>query len=144
MSNECCNYLFLSGDKVGIRKVIDVIGDNDEFGYEFEEDEEDEGILTFKTDWGPNVTPLLSLSKQFPKVYFELQYEENDEDFEGWYEFQNGQMIKDFSIEDVSSNPLLTIYKSEHPTIESFRNGYPHIFSDSPKLKVQFGEERKY
>lgn len=141
MSNECCNYLFLSGNKVGIRKVIDVVCENDEFGYEFEE--EDEGV-NFKTHWGPNVTPLLNLSKLFPKVYFELQYEENDEDFEGWYEFQNGKMINDFSIEEMSSNPLLTIYKSEHLTIDAFKNGYPHIFAQSPKLEVQWGEERKY
>ncbi|WP_429082733.1 hypothetical protein [Aeromonas veronii] len=144
MSNECYNYLFLTGSKVGIRKVIDVVCDNDEFGYEFEEDGEDDEIPTFKTHWGPNVTPLLSLSKQFPKVYFELQYEEPNGDFEGWYEFQNGLMINDFSIEDVSSKPLMTIYKTKHQTIDEFKKGYPHIFAQSPKLKVRFGDERKY
>jgi len=141
MSNECYNYLFLSGDDAEISQLLESVADSTDIGYEIEV--EDEGV-NFKTHWGPNVTPLLYLSKKYPKVYFELQYEEPNGDFEGWYEFQNGRMISDFAIEDVSFRPLMTIYKSEHQTIDDFKNGYPHIFADSPKMKVRFGDERMY
>jgi hypothetical protein len=127
------------------KKIISVLNkevDEDNYiGYDTVYEDE---VLIFKTRWGPNVTPILYVSYLFPNVTFDLLYDEPNEDFEGECVFENGRVVEDYEVSEVSSKkPKLKIYTTQSRTIEDFKE-IKTEFSTFSKNRITFHGDRWY
>lgn len=117
MANYCSNYIAIQGNKEDINTLHERIEkslDNDfvcftkllqkdeikdyytELGTRWfcvDLDKTDEETLTITGDsaWSPALPLFTTLSKEFPKLHIEYDYEEGGCDFGGWAEISNGE-----------------------------------------------------
>lgn len=106
------------------------------------ETEFEDGQINFQTDWSPYVTPLLYISNLFPSVNFELSYDEPDSEFEGKYEFINGNLLTDFCLSKEDMGWELSIRKTKFKTIDGFKKRYG--LNRLRNLTVKVCEENTY
>lgn len=53
----------------------------------------------FDTPWGPPLPFLEKISSDWPKLHFELQYEEPGMNFKGEYQIQDSEILEDYTTE---------------------------------------------
>lgn len=106
------------------------------------ETEFDDGQINFQTDWNPYVTPLLYISNLFPLVYFELFYDEPNNQFEGIYEFIDGNLLTDFCLSKEDRGWELSIHKTKFKTVDGFKKYYG--MNRLRNLTVKIHEENAY
>lgn len=84
---------------------------------------EDE-CLYYTTRNGPTTKSLLYISNLFPNVNFELLWDSPDEEVEGTYEFQDGHLLTDFSVEKEEKGWTLNVLKTKFRNIINFKRNY--------------------
>ena len=115
------------------------ISENKYIGYETEFED---GQINFQTDWSPYVTPLLYISNLFPLISFELFYDEPNNQFEGRYEFIDGNLLTDFCLSKEDRGWELSIYKTKFKTIDGFKKYYG--MNRLRNINVKVHEENTY
>lgn len=125
------------------REVIDFIkrevSENKIIGWDYEID----GCrLDFTTRNQPYVKPLLYISNLFPLVYFELPYLVDDYDYDGRYEFINGNLLTEYYLARMNREWNLHIYKTKYKTVDGFKQNYG--LNRLRNITVKIHEETRY
>jgi hypothetical protein len=54
-------------------------------------------VFSFETAWSPPVEGVQAISKLFPQLWFTLEYQEDGVCFKGFSDFQNGEIVNEFT-----------------------------------------------